>query len=390
MSGFEAVKRPIDVARTLPPASYYDPAMYEVERVRIFHRGWRAVGFVDQVPAAGDAYPLRYADAPLLLVHGQDGVLRLFHNIVPYDAAPVLLEPARGLSELASAYHGLVFTLEGALSRAPFWNGDPAADRSAVQADLVDLIPVPCRTWGRVVFANIDGRDPDGFERTIAPLEDLLGGITFAALAPERYADGTLALTDETTLGNWKTHHENACINVYHEAAVHAIYRVSTAVPRLTNTKRNYRPINDRGLRGLSYTKEEAGDTYLQIPFPPLPRHDARDDGNVIVSLYPGLYVSVIGAHVHLTIASPMDAEHTRLQSLSLFHPDVAADEESAPIRAAVAAAWDEAVSEDGRIIAAIQAGRRSPVAQAGFFAPFWDEAHHDFLKQVVADLEET
>jgi len=313
----------------------------------------------------------------------------MFHNIVVYDGGPVLLDPAQDLAELVSAYHGHVFDLTGSLLRAPYWNGGVNDDRSAVLADDVDLIPIPCRVWGRVVFANIDGADPDGFDAAVAPLEALLGGVSFDDLAPERHPDGSLATTETTSFGNWKTHHENACINVYHEAAVHAIYRRSESVPRVSNNDRSYRPINDRGMRGLSYTDEQAGDTYLKLPFPPLPRHDARDDGNAIVSLYPCLYVSVIGAHAHLTLATPVDAEHTRVRSLSLFHPDVAADADSVPIRAAVAAAWEEAGAEDARIIAAIQAGRRSPAARPGFFAPFWDEAHHDFLQQVVRDIEE-
>ena len=49
--------------------------------------------------------------------------------------------------------------------------------------------------------------------------------------------------------------------------------------------------------------------------------------------------------------------------------------------------AWREATEEDARVIASVQARRRSPAAQAGFYAPYWDRPHYEFTKQLVGDL---
>jgi choline monooxygenase len=382
-----AVRLPIREARTLPPSSYYSPDAFAVERWQVFLRGWRAVLFSDMLDCPGDVLAFDYLDVPLLAVRDGDDI-RLFHNVVPYDGCPVQLGARRGAKELVSAYHGLVFGLDGILSRAPWWDGNPKATADAVTNGPRDLIALPVRQWGRLLFADFGGGGD--FGTFIAPLAERAGHVDFEKLAPSRKADGTLMTTPCIVVGNWKTHHENACINVFHEASVHAIYRRSPYVPRIRDGVRRYREICDRGLRGLAYSNEEAGNTYLPLPFPELPRLRSGGEDNLITSFYPNLYVSVIGPHVHLTLAEPAGSEDVRLQSITLYDASVAADPETLAMRELVEAAWDASGQEDHAIVAAIQRARRSPAAQPGFFAPFWDRMHHDFLNQLVDDLERT
>ncbi len=386
---FAAVRAPIESARTLPPSAYTSNEAFLVERSRIFHKGWRAVAFSDQIPNVGDAVPIDYVGAPLLAVRQSDHNIRVFHNLVAYDGCPVLLDPVEAAGELRSAYHGFVYGLDGKLQRAPFWNGDPEATASAIENENRDLIELPCREWGRMIFVDFSGSGEQAFNDMIEPLQREFGDIKFDSLAPGRENDGTLTRSDIIAGGNWKTHHENACINVYHEASVHEIYRVSAAIPRLENGKRTYREVCDKGLRGLAYTDAAAGDTYMTLPFPPLGRSNTTHEGNAIVSLYPNVYVSVIGPHVHLTLATPVDAENTQIQSISLYEASVAANPDTYEIRCLLEAAWADSAAEDNRIIDAIQRARHSPVAHAGFFAPFWDRLHHDFLNQLLDDIEE-
>ena len=389
LQDLSAVRAPLNVARTLPPAAYTSADAFAIERDRIFLKGWRAIAFSDRIPNPGDAYPIDYVGAPLLAVRQLDRSIRVFHNLVIYDGCPVLLDPVQDVTELNSAYHGLVFGLDGVLLRAPYWNGDPAATAQAVQSETRDLVELPCREWGRFIFVNFSQGNDDAFTAMIAPLEKEFGDIDFDSLAPGRQRDGTLTCDAGLADGNWKTHHENACINVFHEANVHEMYRQSMSIPRLTEMKRTYREVCDHGLRGLAYTDAAAGDTYMALPFPPLPRKGEPREGNAIVSLYPNVYVSVIGQHVHLTLAMPVDAEHTKIESISLYDASVASDPDTFELRALVEAAWAASAAEDGRIINAVQRARHSPIAQAGFFAPFWDHMHHDFLNQVVSDIED-
>lgn len=376
----------IDAARTFPPQAYYEPSFFETERKQVFFGGWAALCLSNFVVSPGDAAPIGFLGAPLIVTRSDDGAIRVFHNLCPYDQAPILMAPVSGTKELISAYHGWVYDLEGRLVATPYRDG---TERGGVVPDHAALLAIESREYLGVVFINLDGARAAQFDDYIAPLEERYQALDMAAMDIGRDADGLPMIGRMEWRGNWKTHHENACINVYHETAVHDVYRQSTHVPRVdVDGKKQYEEVVDRGLRGLAFTREAAGDTYIDFGFPNLPTIDgAGFDRNVIVSLYPNLYASVIGQHLHLTIVTPTSPEAVEVMTASYFAKDTAQSVELAPLRAMIEEGWRVAGAEDEAVIAAIQAGRRSPAAEAGFYAPFWDRGHWDFNKQVARDL---
>lgn len=381
---------PIDQARTLPPRAYWDPAFFEAERASIFHGGWAAAGLSHLVPDRGDAYPLDFVGAPLLLLRGEDGVVRVFHNLSPYDQCAILLEPVRGADRLVGAYHGLEFDLSGQLLRAPYWHGYEGSDATDLPVELRALAEVDCREYLGVVFVNLAGAKAAGFETFIAPLERRYGTLDLSALDIDRLTGGDPRIDRGTWTGNWKTHHENACVNVYHENYVHGIYAASSHVPRVdAGGVKTYEEIVDCGLRGLSFDQAQAGDTYVDMGVPPLVnRAGEAVVRNTIVSLYPNLYASLIAQHLHLTVIAPAGPERVDWMSASYFASDVARSEALLPLRTIVAEGWAQAGAEDARIIEAVQQGRRSPQARPGFYSPFWDRPHWDLNHQIVRDLQ--
>jgi choline monooxygenase len=383
------VRAPIAAARTLPPRAYRDPAFFEAERAAIFHGGWAAAALAQLIPSPGDGYPIDFVGAPLLLVRGHDRVVRVFHNLNPYDQCPVLLEPVRSATRLVGAYHGFEFDLAGNLLRAPYWNGTDTADAGGLPAELHSLAEVECREFLGVVFVNLAHARLSSFEDFIAPLHQRYGALDFAALDIDRCADGEPRIEHGTWAGNWKTHHENACANIYHENFVHGIYATSSHVPRVDAVGgKAYEEIVDSGLRGLAFDQAQAGDTYIDMGVPPL-RTQAGEPvvHNTIVSLYPNLYASLIAQHLHLTIITPAGPEQVYWMSASYFAASVAQSEALLPMRESVSEGWAQAGAEDARIVAAIQRARHSPRAAPGFYAPFWDRPHWDLNQQIVRDL---
>jgi choline monooxygenase len=384
-----SLSAPIELARGLPPKAFFDHEIFEMERRRIFFDGWCAVGFSDFVQNPGDAMPVVFLGTPLVLVRQLDHSLKIFHNVVPYDSAPVLQEAIRNADQLIGAYHGFVYGLDGCLIDAPYWSGGSGSATDEIDVGRFNLNEIASAEWGRIVFANVSGNRASDFDAYISPMRDELRWFDFSSLQPGMTASASPSLWDCTCTGNWKTHHENACMNVYHENFVHEIYRNSPSIPRVTNGSRNFRAVDNRGVRGLAYTDEQAGETYLELPLPPLPRVTEAgppSENNLILSLYPNLYVSIIGAHCHATIVTPLGPENVHLQSLNFF-ADTGEGQIDRQIIELIEAAWAQAVEEDGRIISAIQNGRRSPLAQSGHYAPFWDGPHYSFNAQVLADL---
>jgi choline monooxygenase len=142
-----AINAPIEMARSLPAVSYQSQEFFDAERERIFSRHWVCVLFDFDVADPGQALPFELCGMPLLAVRDQQGILRVFHNVVPYDGCLAVIEPAMGLNEITTPYHGWVYGLDGKLRAAPFWDGTPQRDQLPNGAPATDLREVHCETY---------------------------------------------------------------------------------------------------------------------------------------------------------------------------------------------------------------------------------------------------
>src|SRR5262245_13417678 len=77
---YEAVRRPLLDAETLPAWCYTSPAFYRREVERIFLKVWNFVGSVHQIPKPGDYFALTFVGIPLIILRDGDGNIRAFAN----------------------------------------------------------------------------------------------------------------------------------------------------------------------------------------------------------------------------------------------------------------------------------------------------------------------
>ena len=115
-----SIRAPIDRALTLPARAFTSPSFFDLEVERIFNRRWMALAFEGTLPEPGDMRPLELFGQPLALVRGDDGVLRVFHNVCPYDGCLAVLSEQRGAREIEIYYHGWRYDLRGRLLAAPY------------------------------------------------------------------------------------------------------------------------------------------------------------------------------------------------------------------------------------------------------------------------------
>jgi choline monooxygenase len=119
-------------ARTIPARWYFDPAVLEQERRRVFGRTWQLAGAAGQVQAAGDYFTGEVAGEPLIVVRDEAGRLHALSNVCRHRAGPVACG-AGHRSSFQCAYHGWTYALDGRLLAAPEFDGvrgfDPAATR---------------------------------------------------------------------------------------------------------------------------------------------------------------------------------------------------------------------------------------------------------------------
>ncbi|GAB2496637.1 aromatic ring-hydroxylating dioxygenase subunit alpha [Pseudoxanthomonas sangjuensis] len=154
---------PLDEAST-PPASWYlDPRIHELERRTTFSRTWQYAGRVDQVREPGRYLTCEIAGERILVVRGDDGVLRGFFNVCRHHAAAVMTEAEGCAKNLRCPYHGWTYTLEGALKGTPSFVNECNFDRGAH-----GLVPVGgIAEWENWVFVRLDDAPDKGKESGI-------------------------------------------------------------------------------------------------------------------------------------------------------------------------------------------------------------------------------
>src|SRR5216117_3212584 len=110
---------PLAEAWTIPAPWYVDPRVFELERQTVFARSWQLVGRIEQVRKAGQYITWDLAGEPLVVVRGNDNVLRGFFNVCRHHAAAVVTEPCGQASILHCPYHGWNYGLDGSLKGMP-------------------------------------------------------------------------------------------------------------------------------------------------------------------------------------------------------------------------------------------------------------------------------
>ena len=385
----ESIRRPIGSAWTFPAIAYTDEGFYQLEIEKIYKKRWVATLFDFDVLNAGDLRPFDLCNIPLLAVRGNDGQVRVFHNICPYDGCLAVIDPAEGRADIVTPYHGWTYDLEGKLLRTPYWDGTREGHPEALQDKEVDLVPVPCEVFMNTVFVNLSG-NPEVFEDYIAPIFRSLGEYDLENSCVGHARDGKPYMDEASVKTNWKTFFENACVNVLHENFVHALYAASPELPRIKEDGvPSYANIIDDNLLALSYNRLDFKHTYPHVEAPHLgkdPDHEPLIE--TFGTLYPNFYISASSQSIEIAYVLP-DGPGESVQRVSYhFQRDVALAPEAYEERKVVHDFFYEAFMEDGRMTEAVQKARNSPVYSQKFYAPFWDGMHHRLNQIILDDLE--
>ncbi len=201
------------------PLSYEDsisPEFYELERDAIFKRAWLNVGRLEEIPRTGSYFTknIEAAKASIIVVRGQDGEVRAFHNVCRHRGNRLVWQdvPQEEVSgtarQFSCKYHGWRYGLDGACTfvqqEGEFFDLDKA-DYS--------LVPVHCEVFAGFIFVNF-AKEPS------QTLRDYLGPML---LGVEEYPFDQM--TDRYAFrveckANWKVF-SDAFQEFYHAPIVH-------------------------------------------------------------------------------------------------------------------------------------------------------------------------
>src|ERR1700744_1902404 len=116
---YAAVRKPLLEAETLPPWCYTSDDFYRREVQKIWRKAWHFLGHVEQVSKPGDYLALEFAGVPLIIVRGQDNIVRAFANSCRHRGSALLDEGTGNCRTIVCPYHSWGYALDGSLLGAP-------------------------------------------------------------------------------------------------------------------------------------------------------------------------------------------------------------------------------------------------------------------------------
>jgi choline monooxygenase len=207
LSQFDA-ELPLERARTIPALWYSDPEIHEAECRSVFGGTWQAVGRTDQVRQPGQFFTADVAGEPIVVVRGDDGVLRAFANVCRHRAAMVVPEAEGRASKLRCRYHGWTYDLCGRLRGTPEFDG--VAD---FRREDNGLPAVAVETWGPLVWVHV-GQPAETLAEFLGPIGQRMAGLGLDSLCFVARREYRLAC-------NWKVFVDNYLDGGYHVNTVH-------------------------------------------------------------------------------------------------------------------------------------------------------------------------
>lgn len=265
----------------LPLGRYTDPAFFALERDFLWSRTWLYAAHDSELPDPGSYKLCDIAGAPILLVRGDDGVVRGFYNSCRHRGAPVVRGTCGTARMLVCQFHSWGYDLNGRLQRVP-----DERDFVGLQRDDLALPTVRCERWGGWHFVNLD-HDAMPLLESLDPLPRILDEV---AAAPFRVIDTKSA----HIRCNWKVLAEGF-LEVYHARTIHP----QTVGGRLDT-------------RGTVISLFDHGHQSMITPLNDKARTDGRGDGRETLPGFEGateLFFTTNPAHgAFPNLITPLDA----------------------------------------------------------------------------------
>lgn len=145
-------QRPDWDRRGLPGWTYHNPEMLALEMDTLFLRYWQIAGHVSDVPNPGDYLTFDIGPERALIVRGDDGVVRAFHNLCRHRGSRVVAhEQGRCANAIVCPFHGWVYNFDGTLRGPARPDSYPALDK--VQFGLK---PIELDIWMGFLFIRFN------------------------------------------------------------------------------------------------------------------------------------------------------------------------------------------------------------------------------------------
>jgi phenylpropionate dioxygenase-like ring-hydroxylating dioxygenase large terminal subunit len=366
-AGLEEVLRPFGESRMLPRAAYVEAAVFSWEQRVLFGGGWVCVALASQVLSPGSQWASSLGVGSVLLVRGEDGVLRAFantcrhrgHELLPCGLgarAPMIICP----------YHGWTYTLSGELRAAGSFKAVRGFDFGSW-----GLRALPVTEWHGLVFVDASGGFAVSLSEALGKLDEIV-----APYEPERLV--TAGRHAYEVAANWKILTENYH-ECYHCPSIHPeLCRVSPPKSGVNYAADGawmggWMALRD-GMATMSLSGASGG-----APLRGLSPEERRTV--IYVNILPNVLLSLHPDYVMTHRLIPLAVDQTRIECTWAFAPEAVALPGFDPSYAVEF--WDLTNRQDWAACESVQRGLASPHAVPGPLAPE-EDAVYSFVTTIA------
>jgi len=352
-------KLPLDHASTIPSSWYTNKDFYKLELETVFSRSWQLAARSDQVSEPGSYVTSDIGGEPVVIVRGNDHVLRGFFNVCRHHAAAVMTEPEGKAAQLRCPYHGWTYSLEGELKGTPDFSSVCNFDRASN-----GLVPLELAEWENWVFVKLA-------ERSISLIdffgEDLVAEIGRLQLSRLHWFERRHYSFD----CNWKVFVDNYLDGGYHVPYLHkgldSVLDYSNYM--IENGKHHclqWSPIVSEGAEAKTGAVR-------------------KGDRALYYWIYPNFMINWYDGVMDTNLVVPRGVDQTEV-IFDFYFPDVVSDEARRRNLASVAVG-QRIQDEDEAICKSVQRGLNSRAYNAGRLSVRREAGEHLFHRLLHGDV---
>jgi choline monooxygenase len=347
-------------AQTLPARVYSDPAIFELERERVFAPSWQFITDSSHVKVPGQVHPFTLLegaiDEPLMFARDREDKLHCMSNVCTHRGHTVC-EGDGVENVLRCRYHGRRFGLDGKFQFMPEFE---QAKRFPSPAD--DLPQVPFAAWENFLFASLEPATP--FDQVIREMRER------CAWMPLRQAAFDASRSREYRVrANWALYCDNF-LEGFHIPFVHA--GLSKAL--------DYGAYRTELFPGGSLQVGVASGDEDVFKFPA----SSPDHGQSIAAywfwIYPNTMFNFYPWGVSINVVRPLGVAETRVSFMSYVW-------DASRLDRGAGATLDRVEREDEAIVERVQIGTAARLYDRGRYSPTREQGVHHFHRMLARDL---
>ncbi len=380
---------------SLPQALYNDQSVFDLEMEVLFGNEWLFAGHDCEIPEPGDFMVHRIGNLESIIVRGEGGSIRAFHNTCRNRGSRICREERGTANRLVCPYHQWTYDLDGRLLFAREMGPDFDPSR-------YPLKPVGCESVGGYVFVCYAENPPD-FSAVRAQIEPYM--------RPHRLDQAKVAWQSSIIeKGNWKLVWQNNR-ECYHCSGSHPeLCRTFTDAPTVTGIENSesdsllqthWDRCEAAGLPSAFYLDPNGQYRVMRTPLlrdtesftmsgrpasaKPLGAIRENRIGSMLLYHYPTTWNHLLRDHALSFQVTPIGPQETRVTTKWLVHKD--AVEGVDYDLSTLTEVWNATNDQDRLLVEQNQLGVNCPAYEPGPYSPIHENGVSQFVDWYCAAL---